>query len=338
MSTCDEDGYVPPLAHSHRVPDAAACSSRPGVLLAAFPVPQGTAGAGVSASAPGGTPLLGSTTRHTGTGVEADITLWDGDRVNTIDIPGSGTAADMNAAGVVVGTKEDAENDIVSWVLDSAGFHLVPGKGQANAINSEGRIVGYPDGPTGSGPPVQVPVTWPSASAEPVDLPRPGDRVGEARDIADDGTIVGAVGPDAVLWRPDGTAHVLPRPADVPPEVELEAVRVNGPWVVGGGYGRPLLSNLDTGAVGPVPGLHTATDVNAAGWVVDQRGALVAGGSVVELPGFGDDHARYPRTVSADGRTIGGMAQFRGNPSPAPNAPCDRSAPEHRGLMPMNAG
>ncbi|GAA2785871.1 hypothetical protein [Saccharopolyspora taberi] len=290
-------------------------------LIQRLPVPEGSSGSTVTGSGPAGAPLLGHVvaevsplTRH--------LALWRDGRVSTAEIPGGFTeAADVNSAGLVVGNRTNAQNQPESWTYDEKGGFRVVGGGSARAVDGVGRLAGDRQAPTGNGPPVPVPVVWPAGADAPVDLPMPGKQTGTATDIGADGTIVGTVGTDAYVWRPDGTHGPLPRPEGVPPEQALSAIRISGPWVVGGDY-APVRWNLETGAAERVPGIETPYGINERGWVVGETpemgGALVADGEVLPLPTVdgGDGYTHRPAALSPDGRTIGGMAQVRGNPSP----------------------
>lgn len=286
-----------------------------------LPLPGGAVAGRVTGSDPTGEVLLGSTV--TGSELTTRPVIW---RNGPTIVDAQGDVVDMNADGVAVGTYLDDRSTPHSWVYDGNEVRPLAGEAEAYAINDDGRIVGNRMAPTPNGPPVAVPVTWPSASEEPVDLAPLEEGTGIATAISEDGTIVGTFDGKAVVWHPDGSREGLPLPEGVPADAPSDAVAINGPWVAGtvGVSGEPVRWNLDTGAVKYVEAADEVSSINERGWVVGRSelvGVLSTGDTTVDLLGIGEDDMSTPVSISPDARVIGGTSQPRGNPSPATEVP-----------------
>lgn len=226
----------------------------------------------------------------------------------------------MTASGTGVGTVSTDG----SWVYESGMVRRLPGDGVATAIGEFGQIVGGRLAPTRNGP-VSVPAYWPSSGQELVDLPKPSGEVGEALDVAADGTIVGTVGVDAYVWRPDGSHGRLPRPDGVPGNESVSAKRISGSWVIGTSGGGSVRWNLSTGAVERLD--LEAHAVNDRGWLVGTDGddvVVVIDGRTVRVPLDLDVPPNHPPyflqlvSISRDGTTIGGTTWLRAPVSEQP--------------------
>jgi hypothetical protein len=251
--------------------------------------------------------------------------LWrDGAVVGTVpDAPGG--LIDLNARGEGVGNDVDGSAHH-PWVYRGGVVHRLAGEGRANAIGEDGTLVGSRLASTSNGPPVAVPAMWPVGSEQPVDLPMPTKETGEATDIAGDGTIIGYVGADPYVWRPDGSSDRLPVPTGVPPNERVSALKISGSWVVGSAARVGMARwHLGAGAVQVVPGVRGDVTgygqgneaINAAGVVVVKNGydaVVEGGGRTVTLPSLGPNYMNYPVSISADARVIGGMTVLNANP------------------------
>jgi hypothetical protein len=179
------------------------------------------------------------------------------------------------------------------------------------------------------------PVVWRSVSGQPQPLRLPdGAAIGSARDIDEDGTVVGVAGPKiqvngiddgrAYAWGPDGVPHDLRLP-DAAPQGKptgSTATAIRNGWIsgvvtvdLGGGSFAidPAVWNLETGDVKVTPHIGSGSVINAQGWLAgrgDRNLVLVSGAREVELPL--PDGARYGRfdnvhTLSDDGATVAGV-------------------------------
>lgn len=291
-----------------------------------LPLPKGADTATVSTASPDGRTLVGY----------ADVTdslrtvgvLWrDGKIAATIpDIPGY--VVDMNSRGDLTGMAGDPSGPY-PWVYSKGAVRKLTG-GSVNAIGADGTLVGSRLRPTPNGPPVSVPARWDPGSDKPVDLPMPSFETGEAADITDDGTIIGAVGIDPFLWRPDGSSARLKRPGGAPAQERVEPLQASGSWAVGNdGHGGAARWRLGKGAPDVVPeavpgvrydggvGGHGPLAINADGVVVVQDGydaKVAGGGQVVTLPTLSSSNMNSPVSISADATVIGGSTVLNMNP------------------------
>jgi uncharacterized membrane protein len=259
--------------------------------------------------------------------------IWHDGQVRQLDVPGENqTFTGVNSTGDAVGSSFiDGKRTAFAYV----GGRLSKLGGvdaDAFAINADGIIVGTANGHA---------VVWRSVSGMPVDLATPpGDWQGMARDIGDDGTIVGTLrsadSERAYVWRPDGSVSELPVPTVRGVVADASrAYAIRHGWAIGGAArmdasarqpnGKPAATptdrvsvrwNIQTGEVQPMPdaGFY-AGGVNAYGWVVgwDSKGdgVLVSDAGTLTLPPLRkpvqpSDNLAY--TISDDGRTIAGQS------------------------------
>lgn len=245
--------------------------------------------------------------------------MWFDGQPTLIDVPGiDQVLAAVNSLGVAVGFSFDelTWTHLTPWIYRDGEVTALPGVASGNAmgINDRGDVAGNRMGGAAG------PVWWPAGGGGPVDLPLPDGAVSaEARDIDDDGTIVGTYtdadfASHAFAWLPDGTTVEIP----VPPELGLDSFArdVRHGWVMGtagdAGYGW----HLRTGELRVFRQFDFGPDaVNAAGWVVGPvpagTGLLVTDDGELPLPGLthhGEPLGDIPTEVSDTGRTIAGQA------------------------------
>lgn len=271
-----------------------------------LPVPEGSTDAHFRGASNDGRTLLGEAI----SGQRTVPVLWrDGRIVGRID-DAPGPLLDLNAPGAGVGSGSRP------WVYENGRVRELPGGANPLALNDAGQLAGTRSEESGA----TVPVTWPAGADRPVDLP---GGPGKARDISQDGTIVGEAGTDPAphVWRPDGTSAPLPMPPEVPANVQV--VQVSGPWVVGAAPDGTLVRwNLDSGSAEVTPnavvGGHTG--VNERGWTLGSQdggtqAVVFADGQVLRLPGLPEFPTHYADSISADGTVIGGTASTSKGPS-----------------------
>jgi uncharacterized membrane protein len=298
---------------------APAPAPAPACAIHALPLPQGMDAGSVEGASPDGSALVGSA-RKIGTGTAV---VWrSGTIADTVE-HAPGALVDINGTGVGVGDAADGQKHH-PWVYENGKARTLTGEGTAHAIGEDGRIVGSRLMPVPNGSPVAVPATWAPGSNTSIDLANPHKDTGEAFDVSADGTVVGSLGQDAYVWRPDGTHGPLKRPDGVPPGRGVRAVKINGPWVVGKADEFGVVRwNLDTGRVEPVPGPQgtpQADAVSAHGAVVVESSgydaAVVADGKPTPLASLDNYRQRsLPSSINQDGHILGGTAQLAGNPS-----------------------
>ncbi|WP_433061361.1 hypothetical protein [Dactylosporangium sp. CS-033363] len=185
-------------------PSVSVSTAPAGCKLARLPEPDG-GGAEVSAMDPSGT-VLG--------GIAHDRpVLWKDGRAELLEGV-QGGVYDIAADGAVLGNDEATGG----WVWrEGQVTHLAKLTGyQAmypSAINAKGQVAGYATGRTLDD---AVPVLW-SADGKAHKLSTPSGigaadvQYAMARDIDDDGLVVGDVRGAPVYWTPDGVAHALPK-------------------------------------------------------------------------------------------------------------------------------
>ncbi|WP_130348592.1 hypothetical protein [Herbihabitans rhizosphaerae] len=286
--------------------------------LRELPMPQGGQAGTVLGAMPDGTTLFGNVPISFDPPKSMAVLWRDGKIVQEIpDLPSS--VVDLNSKGAATGTQStDQPLETRPWVHQDGKIHYLAGKSATvTAIGETGQIVGYRLIPTSTGPHIAIPVMWPSATEEPIDLPMPppGQQTGRAQDIAADGTIVGVVGSNAYVWRPDGTHALLKRPDDLPANELAAAAKINGEWAIGSARGS-VRWNVKTDVVERIPELPSSVDaVNEHGWVAGQDftvGAVaVIDGKTVKLPGKDERTAHAVRSISPDGKTFGGYTFYR---------------------------
>ncbi|GAA0911123.1 hypothetical protein Vau01_098150 [Virgisporangium aurantiacum] len=243
--------------------------------------------------------------------------IWDRGVLTSVPIPGVDQGwRDVNSAGVAVGSSYDPDSgkELTPWVYADGQVRPLRGvtSGETNAINEHGVITGTRSD--------RVPMRWPSVDSDPQKLPLPaGARGAFARDIDDDGTIVGIYwGADgyehAVAWPSRGTVEVLPLPTggSISSALTIRNGWING-WVAGTFGLVAVRWHLPSGAVDAFPQFAgTASYVNAVGWMVgkDQSGAglFVSANGDLTLPGLGGQPDGHAWRLSDNGHVIAGNA------------------------------
>jgi uncharacterized membrane protein len=177
-------------------------------------------------------------------------------------------------------------------------------------------------------------VTWsPNGTVHKLRLPssnRPGERSGTARDIADDGTIVGEANGFPMLWWPDGTPEGLGTPWGDENKSGI-AWAIAGRYVYGSGGGAETRWALQDGSLFSTASLPDAGELGARAGTADGT-ALLAGDGLEKPAGrIGlDDKGPVPidellgpdgemataTAISADGNTIGGIVLGGGRDRP----------------------
>ena len=296
-------------------------------------VPGDTRPVRVTGMDPTGRFVLGQALPTTNTNADQPSLIWDGGQPTWIHLPGTQQEiSDITTAGVAVGTYTQGglPHPVVvrgGQVTPLTGVYA----GQATAIDDAGTIVGVDIHSAKATP---VPVRWDSPTSRAVDLPLPaGFPYGWASDIAEDGTIVGAVSNErgesrGYVWLPGGAAHELPAPVSTGAVHGLTGAvptAVGGEWASGsgtatGGDGGAVkvgvVWNLQTGEATILPGFGPL-GVAGNGWIVGtdttrHPGAtLLAGGRTVALPALANltnDATNVVVAISADGRVLAGQS------------------------------
>ncbi len=254
-----------------------------------LPVPEGfTEQNSVQGADPTGRWLVGKVKL----GNETRLVIWrDAVMQAAFEMPGGNVDLnDVNSKGVAVGTTLDGGENVVAtaWIYDGKLRKLTGTHAMANAINEAGTIVGSVQ---------DRPAVWRPGKTNPEYLPLPpGERVGSATGLTEDGVIVGVVGeanynftdsgvPRAFAWYPDGTSRELL------PGNGLTWTRVYhaaGKWAIGsassGSTGRTVLWDLTTGK----PVLDQAAyaqRTNAQGWLTLLAAMKDMQGNQTELRG-----------------------------------------------------
>ncbi|MFI5915054.1 hypothetical protein [Dactylosporangium sp. NPDC051541] len=275
--------------------------------------------------------FIAGRSEHDGAPARFDLLLWHDGALSIADLPGRHPVpADVNAAGVVVGTDltgggdtgvdtAGADGTAQAWIFRDGRVTQLPGTRftEARAVSDDGVVAGTDD---------ERPVLWRDTTRTPMILPPPpGGKEGRADDISPDGrTVVGTVrtpGNRAYVWVGDAPPRELPRPVVGGTEaVGWSAVAINGDWVLGAAEvatgSVPVRWNLRTGEVlvfpdARIPGLQ----LSAGGWLpaTTARGAgtlLLNGQESVPLPRLPGPGAAVdvPKAISDDGRLITGDA------------------------------
>lgn len=269
--------------------------------------PESGAPSTVTGGSPNGRYLVGTSNRP-----DPAFWIWDSTTVaNRVALKGRGAGlADVNDSGVAVGVEEGVDGVVVPVVVEGGKVvRLSTGAGIAVAINNAGVILGADsDGP----------VLWRSATGGKARLTTPDAGAG-VFDIDDAGTVYGSVGGRPYVWdSASGSGGFV----SLPPAVEraLDGYRMRAGWLVnrapGGTSGdHALRMNVATREVTEVKELAgRPTAVAANGWLAGydraDRPVLVTPSGPAVLPGLGvtSTAVAIPKTISDDGRTIGGEA------------------------------
>ncbi|MGH8793742.1 MAG: hypothetical protein ACRDXX_14005 [Stackebrandtia sp.] len=228
---------------------------------------------------------------------------------------------DVNAEGVVVGAavEEIGQEPNRPWVHRDGETTLLPGveTGWVGGINAAGDIVGVR---TDGG--VDQPVIWTAESdyEELVELGLPeGAGSAQARDIGDDGVVVGGVEIDGVeqpfLWDSEA-GDLLPRHPEDAENLDVLALQIRDGWVAGRGHysddGTPLRWNIASGKGDAERGeLNEVQGVNAEGWTAGVKlnaPAIQTDEGVAKLDTPYDQFHGTAKRLSDDGGLVAGFA------------------------------
>ncbi|WP_436527514.1 hypothetical protein [Actinoplanes sp. HUAS TT8] len=247
---------------------------------------------------PSGRYIVGNST----VGGRSRPVLWTDGRPKGLGYRNDSTrATDVNSAGTVVGVSGD---EIVQIPPGDAGALKVFDAGAPTSdpvINAAGDVL------FSVTPAVDrtIAMIWRAGEPEAHPLPLPTGALAE--DLADDGTIVGAVDKVAYIWAAGGPGRALPTPAGA----KTVAHAVRGDWVVGsialpGRATTTALWNLSTGALTEIPGeFHSGIAVNTSGWFVDNWHDLDTGTTDgADAAPAGDPHAEMA-DLSDTGLVVG---------------------------------
>jgi uncharacterized membrane protein len=231
--------HAPPDAAASRgqattATSAPAATAPTSCALERLPAPDNDPMALVSGADPTGSYLVGRSYPKAG-GYQAVI--WHNGKVRKVMLPGDieESLRDVNSTGTAVGWSYDGDRGKentrqIPYVYRDGKVSKLPGdvQGSAEAINDAGAIVGNDD--------ADGAVLWPSATAQPVRLPKPaGVTQGTASDIDEDGTVVGNF--DYVrpyVWFADGTHRDLPMPTlDGKKAVGARVFSIRNGWAIG---------------------------------------------------------------------------------------------------------
>ncbi|HWS32022.1 MAG TPA: hypothetical protein VN408_04680 [Actinoplanes sp.] len=276
-----------------------------------------------------------------------NVIIWTNGKIDAkVRMPGKDASiGDINRSGIGVATSYHGSTE-QAYVYRDGEFTVLDGTGtRAFAINDAGVIVG------GIGDfQNQAPVRWNTAGAKLERLPVPDEYpFGMATDIAEDGTVLGAVGDGrftatAYLWLPDGTGKELPLPTVNGRKADsFSASSIADGWIYGmavfvssdqttpGANGQanrelsPVKYRLADGTYHPVPaetGIgfgHLADN----GWILALAGdkpVIVSGSRVTRLPEYQRYKEYQVTSLSADGTKAGGYSTDMG-PEEVDNRP-----------------
>jgi uncharacterized membrane protein len=251
--------------------------------------------------------------------------LWRDGKVVDLPAGATGTIADV-VGDTVVGYSTTSANT-TGWVWRNGKVTtLAKLEGypwtRPHAVNAKGVIAGWVQG---TSPDDAVPVTWsPNGTVSKLRLPswnRPDERSGTARDIADDGTIVGEANGLPMLWWPDGTPEGLGGPWGDENKSGI-AWAIAGRYVYGSGDGVETRWVLQDGSLFSTASLPDAGELGARAGTADGTALLAGDGRQKPAGRIGlDDKGPAPidellgpdgemataTAISADGNTIGGI-------------------------------
>jgi hypothetical protein len=288
--------------------------------ISTLPVPDGRTMAVVTGADPTGRFLLGRAYPNRAGSGEYLVVVWDGRRPTLVLMRGMEQALyDINTKRVAVGSSY-LGTGMTAWLYRGGKLSKLPGGdgAEARAINEANTAVGVRNA---------MPVIWPSVDQAPVDLPLPaGATYGEALDIDEDGTIVGYVGTKGkderpYVWLPDRTGRPLGVLDSRAPLSTARAYGIRNGWVTGSVDKTAVRWDLRTGKPSVFAQfLAQASIANRYGWQVgtDAKGQalFLSGLRPVVLPGLAmhkpGELANSPKTLSDDGRVIGGQADDSG--------------------------
>ena len=197
---------------------------------------------------------------------------------------------DVNSHGVAVGLadmKHSRAGEVVRWANGQWTTLRLPA-GEWNPypeprINDRGDIIINVEPATSLEGKGAFALLWPAGATQPVRLKLP--KRAEARDIAEDGRIVGSIdNDDAWIWQQNGKGERFTKPTGK----SVVASVTRGDWVAGGLWPDQTVEvwNRKTGertSMGPGDG--PAAAVNSSGWVVTLTWVLYRDGQPVDLDG-----------------------------------------------------
>ncbi|WP_306206981.1 hypothetical protein [Actinoplanes sp. RD1] len=254
-----------------------------------------------------------------------DLTVWrDRALQDRVSFPnGKPIVAEVNAAGVVVGSHEPVEDTLQAWAWSEGKLTMLKAtakSAQAFGINDAGTIAGW----QGDADHWRA-VAWKDIDAEPTVLPLPaGYTTSRALGISSDGTILGDVGRggEHLLYRWDADL----RGGEVVPSPVVDGTTVRNPtnfvagdgWLAGegflGGKQMGLRYEVAAGRWTAVPaGMDRLAAISARGWAVGddlqtETAHLYDGTKLHTLPGTAPGRPASVRAISDDGRVLGGQA------------------------------
>ncbi|WP_199514184.1 hypothetical protein [Nucisporomicrobium flavum] len=306
--------------HTAGQPDTVVTPQAKGRCVPTLLETPGGATGRVTALDPGGTMAGGQLNGNPPTAI-----LWKDGKVVDLPAAATGTIADV-VGDTVVGYSTNEEGGSSGWVWrDGKVTTLAKVKGypgtHPQAVNAKGVIAGWVQG---TAPDDTVAVTWsPDGTVHQLPRPstrRPDDHSSAARDIADDGTIVGEAAGLPMLWWPDGS------PEGLGAAWENEGTRGIA-WAIAGRYVYGVADGFETRWVLNERSLFSVATLPDAGELGARAGtadgtALLAGDGlqkpagriglddkgpvpVDELPGPHGEMA-IAVAISADGNTIAG--------------------------------
>ena len=252
---------------------------------AELPLPSGVTDVVVTAIDPTGTIVAGD-----GGAQQTTPILWKDGKAEVL--PGvSGTVVAVSADGTVVGYATNSQDDSTGWVYrNGKATNLAKLSGykwtNPNAIDARGDIAGWVHGTSLDD---TVPVVWSADGvARRLTVPHGVGNAGEnavmARDIGDNGSVVGFAHGVPMLWKPGAT------PLELPPGVTTGAAdAIAGHYAYGTAGAYPARWNLDTGKVTL---LQSVGDVGAKDGTEDGTALLPA-----------TDPGKVSLLVREDGRT-----------------------------------
>jgi hypothetical protein len=250
------------------------------------------------------------------------LLFWDSGKLTAIQAPGQDTeftSVNVHGAATVYGFLN--ADTPASWIYRDGKLTRLPGeKASALAIN-EGNVIAGSSGYAESA----VPVVWRTPESNPESLPLPPGPGwhGEAWAIGDDGVILGVVNNYSggvpvrqdYVWFPNGTHRPLGTPAGFHDASIYPSTYRDG-WLTGVATQDSDLAlrwNIETGQVTELRGTGHPALINSQGWIVtqDSNAQLVADERhrvtlSLDLPGLADANHNEVRSISDDGRTIGG--------------------------------
>jgi len=284
-----------------------------GCVGTALALPKGTTEATVKAIDPTGEIVAG----YIGTESPKPV-VWKGEGAPEL-LPGvAGVAVAVATDGTVVGYDANQADESVGWVYrNGRATNLAKVNGykwtNPNAINASGVIAGWVHGEALDD---TAPVVWAADGTVhkltvPQGVGHQDVHAATARDVADDGTVVGAVRDVPMLWKPDGTPQALPLPSGVDNGM---AMAVAGSYAYGNTSDGPVRWDLRTGQVVKLPpnGDFGAWDGSANGFALlpgdRDKSALRVGldGQTDSFTAPNNEKA-LPFAISADGATVAGV-------------------------------